>query len=196
MEKHVKVLLEQIAENLEQIKIDQEAARKPKEDPILKVIEQRLQAVESYNPIVNSNLAKIGSALKELSETIKSFEPVNKTKVEHVFFPGLLAWFDNLKRWKFVFFFMLVSGILLSINIYLNNSINRYEDGYYKYKMGFYSNYDKAYIDSAYKNDEKRIIILIDSLDAKMEEQERKKQEMLESKRKADQLERELKESE
>lgn len=196
MEKHVNILLEQISESLEKIKDEQEASRKPSVDPILKVIEQRLQGVEAQNPMINSNLANLGSDFLELSNTIKSFEPVNKTKVEHVFFPGIQSWIDSLKRWKFVFLFIFISAISIAFNVYSHNLQNKYKEGYYKHKAVLYSNYGPHYMDSIYSDNEDRVIHFVDSIDARIDERKQIEQEMRESKRKADELAKKLEESE
>jgi hypothetical protein len=169
MNENIKILLEQILENLENVNNELENNRKPTEDPILKVIEQRLQGVESIGPVVNHNLAKLGSAHLELAKTIQEFEPINQMKVEynHVFFPGLIAWLNLIKKGSFVWGL----GFLLIVSIYFNGNWYQkkeyYKPYYYKYNAALFYNLDLELLDTVYLSYKSRTEYLVDSIVAK-----------------------------
>jgi len=87
---------------------------------------------------------------------------------------------------------MILSGISITVCLYLLNQNNQYKEAYHKYKGSLYFKTSSEFIDSAYYHHEEHVIETIDSVEAAIEKRKELEEELIETKGKTKQLEKEL----
>jgi hypothetical protein len=160
---NIEILLEQICQGIDDLKAT------PKHSASSGLTEKdldRIDGVEQSQALINHNVIKLTDFVGGLIEMVGKWKPVNTTQHhhEHVFFPGIIAWVDAVKRWKvmLVLAFLLVVSMVLNTMWYQQMAI--YKVGFLKYFAANDLGKELKVVEALYEQDPQGFMHIVDSI--------------------------------
>ncbi|MEQ8533099.1 MAG: hypothetical protein RIB86_14690 [Imperialibacter sp.] len=185
---NLEILLEQICQGIDDLKAT------PKQSASSGLTEKdldRIDGVEQSQALIIHNLINLTDGHKVLTETVGNWAPVNKTEHhhEHVFFPGIIAWLDAVKRWKVVVAMALLLIISAVLNTIWYQQMEIYKVGFFKYYAVKEIGEKMEVIEDFYKRSPEKFISITDSVYRARLEKERVKKQIEELKKREAEME-------
>ncbi|MCB0497240.1 MAG: hypothetical protein KDC79_13960 [Cyclobacteriaceae bacterium] len=195
MSENDQILIEQILEKIETIN------RKINHNPSTPDIqtsdqlEGKLQELHRTSQALNESLKMLNDSQKLFTNKLQNFDPKKEYHIEtnHVFFPGILAWFQSMYRGRTILFFALIASLSIMLNSHLFVKIRKYKDAYYKYYGIQIFNENPKNIEATYYAHKDIVIYKVDSAIKYQSEVKNLNKELKENKSRNQQIEKLLK---